>query len=138
MVFSSYLFLFYFLPTALLLYYAAPRRAKHLVLTALSYLFYGWANPLFVVLLFLSTLVDYGCGLAIGRGFHKRTALVASIVSNLSLLGFFKYFNFATASFDALVQAARDPANHGYPAMLPLRRVNYSCRWATTRFAGLV
>ena len=110
MVFSSYLFLFYFLPTALLLYYAAPRRAKHLVLTALSYLFYGWANPLFVVLLFLSTLVDYGCGLAIGRGFHKRTALVASIVSNLSLLGFFKYFNFATASFDALVEAIGLPA----------------------------
>ena len=41
MVFSSYLFLFYFLPAVLLLYYAAPRRAQHLVLTTLSYLFYG-------------------------------------------------------------------------------------------------
>ncbi len=110
MVFSSYLFLFYFLPAALLLYYTAPRRAKHLVLTALSYLFYGWANPLFVVLLFISTLIDYVCGLAIGRGFHRRAALVASIVSNLSLLGFFKYFNFATASFDALVEAIGLPA----------------------------
>jgi alginate O-acetyltransferase complex protein AlgI len=110
MVFSSYLFLFYFLPAALLLYYTAPRRAKHLVLTALSYLFYGWANPLFVVLLFISTLIDYVCGLAIGRGSHRRAALVASIVSNLSLLGFFKYFNFATASFDALVEAIGLPA----------------------------
>jgi alginate O-acetyltransferase complex protein AlgI len=110
MVFSSYLFLFYFLPAALLLYYTAPRRAKHLVLTALSYLFYGWANPLFVVLLFISTLIDFVCGLAIGRGFHRRAALVASIVSNLSLLGFFKYFNFATASFDALVEAIGLPA----------------------------
>ena len=46
MVFSSLLFLFYFLPVALLLYYAAPGRTKHVVLTAVSYLFYGWANPL--------------------------------------------------------------------------------------------
>ena len=47
MVFSSYLFLFYFLPLALALYYAAPGRLRHGVLTAFSYLFYGWANPLF-------------------------------------------------------------------------------------------
>ena len=110
MVFSSYLFLFYFLPAALLLYYAVPRRAKQLVLTALSYVFYGWANPLFVVLLFASTVIDYVCGLAIARGFHPRAAFAASVVSNLSLLGFFKYFNFAAGSFDALVQAIGMPA----------------------------
>ena len=67
MVFSSYLFLFYFLPVALLLYYAAPRRLKHLFLTALSYFFYGWANPLFVPLLLFSTTIDYLCGLYIAR-----------------------------------------------------------------------
>lgn len=131
MVFSSTLFLFYFLPVALLLYYAAPRRMKHLTLTALSYFFYGWANPLFVVLLFASTVVDYICGLVIA-GQHARTgpaafargetpsgeaaeeegpgpsrtarlALAASICSNLSLLGFFKYFNFAVENYDALI-----------------------------------
>lgn len=131
MVFSSTLFLFYFLPVALLLYYAAPRRMKHLTLTALSYFFYGWANPLFVVLLFASTVVDYICGLVIA-GQHARTgpaafaqggtpsgeaaeeegpgpsrtarlALAASICSNLSLLGFFKYFNFAVENYDAFI-----------------------------------
>ena len=46
-----------------------PWRARHVVLTVVSYLFYGWANPLFVVLLFFSTVVDYMCGLAlVGRG----------------------------------------------------------------------
>ena len=65
MVFSSHVFVFYFLPLTLLLYYAAPRRGRHLVLTLLSYLFYGWANPLFVALLLFSTVVDYVCGLAI-------------------------------------------------------------------------
>ena len=67
MVFSSHLFLFTFLPVALLLYYAAPLRARHLVLTLLSYLFYGWANPLFVVLMLTSTVVDFLCGLYIAR-----------------------------------------------------------------------
>ena len=48
MVFSSHLFIFYFLPLALLLYYAMPQRGRNLLLTLVSYVFYGWANPLFV------------------------------------------------------------------------------------------
>ena len=122
MVFSSYLFLFYFLPAVLLLYYVVPRRGKHLLLTVVSYLFYGWANPLFVILLLGSTTVDYLCGLVIARhGLRtwgtpirqlrpetprtrsQRFAVGVSIVSNLSLLGFFKYFNFAAENFDAVV-----------------------------------
>ena len=136
MVFSSHAFLFYFLPAALFLYYAMPRRGKHLVLTALSYVFYGWANPLFVVLLFTSTIIDYFCGLTIaGRGpvwlarlwrneplaerwrqpvnavegdsrrRAQRLAVIVSVCTNLSLLGFFKYFNFATDSVTALADA---------------------------------
>jgi alginate O-acetyltransferase complex protein AlgI len=121
LVFSSYLFLFYFLPLALLLYYAAPRRLKHLMLTGLSYVFYGWANPLFVPLLLFSTLVDYLCGLYIehvrgpGSGPHDsaspverraRRALIVSICTNLGLLGFFKYFNFGVDNINALATAA--------------------------------
>jgi len=113
LVFSSYLFLFYFLPAALLLYYAAPRRLQHLVLTTLSYLFYGWANPLFVVLLLASTTVDYVAGGVIAahpagggepRARAARLALAASICSNVALLGFFKYFNFASENLDALAE----------------------------------
>ena len=109
MVFSSYLFLFYFLPAALLLYYAAPRKARHLILTALSYVFYGWANPLFVVLLLASTAVDYAAGLTMGadarsgtRTSVSRFALIVSICSNVSLLAFFKYYNFGAENLDAL------------------------------------
>ena len=50
MVFSSQIFLFYFLPAVLLLYYLLQRRGKNTALNLLSYVFYGWANPLFVVL----------------------------------------------------------------------------------------
>ena len=63
MVFSSQLFLFWFLPAALAGYYVAPRRLKHLVLTLFSYVFYGWANPAFSILLLLSTTIDWVAGL---------------------------------------------------------------------------
>ena len=127
MVFSSLIFLFQFLPLALLLYYLAPKRGKHLLLTLLSYAFYGWANPLFVVLMLWSTLVDYVCGLAIAerlgsrweepieqlatikeggtRTRRQKIALVVSIVSNLALLGFFKYFNFGVENYNQIVSA---------------------------------
>jgi alginate O-acetyltransferase complex protein AlgI len=122
MVFSSFLFLFYFLPVALLLYYAVPRRAQHLTLTLVSFVFYGWANPLFSFLLLFSTLVDYIAGLVIAlggpgswsRAVHRldpggprvrrqRAALIISICANLTLLAFFKYFNFGVDSFNDFV-----------------------------------
>ena len=52
MGFSSHIFVFYFLPLVLLCYYALPGRGRNLLLALFSYFFYGWANPLFVVLLF--------------------------------------------------------------------------------------
>lgn len=125
MVFSSYLFLFYFLPLALLSYYAVPRRAKHLILTSVSYIFYGWSNPLFSLLLLLSTLIDYVAGLAMVLGsprrwwsapIHRlepgaprtrrqRAALVVSMCANVALLGFFKYFNFSVDSYNAMIDS---------------------------------
>jgi alginate O-acetyltransferase complex protein AlgI len=121
MVFSSYLFLFYFLPVVLLLYYAGPRRARHLILTLTSYVFYGWANPLFAILLVISTAIDYIAGLVMVLGSPRhwrspierldpngprtgrhRAALILSVTSNLTLLGFFKYFNFGVDSVNGL------------------------------------
>ncbi|HMP72543.1 MAG TPA: MBOAT family protein [Kiritimatiellia bacterium] len=93
------------------------------MLTLLSYGFYGWANPAFVVLLMASTVIDYFCGLVIaGQGLwgrrdpealarggertrRQRMAVAISVISNLSLLGFFKYFNFAVENYDGLIRA---------------------------------
>jgi len=129
MVFSSILFLFYFLPVVLAVYYAAhlfgSRHVKHAFLTLLSYVFYGWANPFFVVLMFVSTLIDYVCGLWMSGQFRsgarsrpvpqldpnrtpaaaEKIAVTISICSNLTLLGFFKYFNFGMDSWNALMQS---------------------------------
>lgn len=132
MVFSSYLFLFYFLPLALALYYLWPwKTVRQVVLTLLSYVFYGWANPVFVLLMISSTQVDYVGGLVQAHngfrgwrseppllepgGARSRTqklALLASLAANLSLLGFFKYFNFAFANFRVLEGVLGLPAGH--------------------------
>ena len=61
MVFTSHIFLFYFLPLALISYYALPVRYRNTFLTFASYLFYGWWMPWFVLLMITSTLVDYIC-----------------------------------------------------------------------------
>jgi alginate O-acetyltransferase complex protein AlgI len=110
MVFSSHLFVYYFLPAALLVYYALPRRARHLWLTLASYFFYGWANPAFMGLMLLSTAIDFVAGRQLGAlpaeaERRRRAWLLLSVVSNLTLLGFFKYFNFAVDSYDTLVGA---------------------------------
>src|SRR6185436_10519895 len=113
---------FYFLPVALLLFYAVPRRAQHLTLTLVSFVFYGWANPLFSFLLLFSTTIDYFAGLVIALGppsawsrpiprldpggvrvTRQRAALIISICANLTLLAFFKYFNFSIDSYNGLV-----------------------------------
>jgi alginate O-acetyltransferase complex protein AlgI len=128
MVFSSIVFLFLFLPGVLTLYYLAHwfanRHVKHLVLTLLSYVFYGWANPLFAVLMLVSTAIDFTAGLLMTgqlrrgawsrpvpilppgepRSSRQRLALCITLTSNLTLLGFFKYFNFGMDSWNALMQ----------------------------------
>ena len=105
MVFSSHIFLFYFLPAVLLLYYLLPR-GRNLFLTLVSYVFYGWWQPWFVVLMMFSTGLDYLCGGIISRPGAsprmRRTALVAAILGDLGLLAFFKYYTFTAENLNRL------------------------------------
>lgn len=128
MVFSSHIFLFYFLPLALLFYYCTPGRGKNIILTVISYIFYGWSNPLFALLMFFSTVVDYCCGLIIGSApaelkRRRKIALAVSIGSNLSLLGFFKYTGFALESYNQLFSVIGGEGFNAVPVLtflLPL------------------
>ena len=79
MVFSSYLFIFFFLPLALLGYYAAPKKLRHLTLTIFSYIFYGWANPWFCLLMLFNTSVDYTNGRLMEK-FKKELAIKQIVV----------------------------------------------------------
>ena len=119
MVFSSYIFLFVFLPAVLLAYYGialvlpAGWRAsvpflRTLLLIVASYVFYGWERYAYVFLILASTLVDLILAHLIARSTSRawrRAGLVASIATNLGLLGFFKYRNFAVESVNAGLSA---------------------------------
>jgi len=76
-------------------YWALPRRGQNILLLAGSYVFYGWVHPWFLVLIAVTTLVDYGAALGMDlRPARRKTFLWLALAINLGLLGFFKYFNF--------------------------------------------
>ena len=100
MVFSSILFLFYFLPIVLGGYFILPRKARNFWLLISSLFFYGWGEPRFIWIMVFSTVLDYSCGLGIHTSFEKnrdhaaKAWLLVSIIGNLGMLFFFKYSNF--------------------------------------------
>ena len=106
MVFSSLLF-FMFLPVTLLIYYVSPTlKLKNIALAFLSLIFYAWGEPLWVILLIVSSIVDYVNGRVIGRyrgKWQAKASLVTSIIINLALLGGFKYGNFIIDNINALL-----------------------------------
>ncbi len=108
MLFNSLEFLI-FLPTVFLFYWFVFQknlRVQNLLLLISSYVFYGWWDYRFLSLIFLSTLVDYFVGLKIYNSNDKRikkSYLWISILFNLGLLGFFKYFNFFIDSWITLL-----------------------------------
>jgi len=109
MVFSSHVFLYYFLPLLLLVYYNLPYRGRNLFVVFMSYAFYGWWNPWFMALLLSSTLLNYACGRIIGSPhagqWGRGATLAVAITLDLALLGFFKYLMFFTEGLNSLVGA---------------------------------
>jgi len=115
MAFNSFAFAL-FLPTVLGIYWLLRRwpRVQNAILLAASYLFYGYWDWRFLSLLLISTVVDYTVALRVERELRVaggvRTAaarrwITLSLATNLGILGFFKYFNFFTDSFAALLSS---------------------------------
>ena len=108
MVFSSMTFLLLFLPAALLLYYAAPRKLKNGILFLCSLVFYAWGEPVYVVIMLFSTALDYTCGRLVERyrGTKKqKIGLILSICVNVGLLAFFKYTDFFIGTVNSVFGA---------------------------------
>src|ERR1043165_7610383 len=100
MQFNTYVFLIFF-AVVFPLYCALNFRWQNRMLLAASYLFYGWAEPRFVGLMALTTVIDFFIGIKIGDGTDpkiRKRWLVASIVMNLAMLGVFKYYDFFVSS----------------------------------------
>ena len=104
MVFSTPLFLFYFLTITLILYYITPLRLRNVVLLLASLFFYYWGEQIYVLIMLLSTAVDYTHGLLVshfkkkGKNQFARLTVASSIFFNLSILLFFKYWDFIAIS----------------------------------------
>ncbi len=115
MIFCSYEFLFMFLPLVLLGYYTVfARRGRTAFLTLASYVFYGWWDYRFCGLSLASTFIDYFAGQQLAAARERKVArrwLIASMTSNLLMLGFFKYFDLGAATVNLLAQrlGADDP-----------------------------
>ena len=109
MVFSSVMFLFRFLPIFFLIYFLVPGRGKNVILFLGSLIFYAWGEPVYVVLMLFSTVVDYVNGRLIGRFRGRAQAkffLVFSVVINLFILCFFKYADFLIQTVNNLTGAS--------------------------------
>ena len=108
MLFSSITFLFLFLPVVLVIYYLVPWKAKNVFLLIASLLFYAWGEPVYVVLMILSILLNYFCGRDIKANEddpRKAKFNVAfAVVVNVLILGFFKYYGFLLDTVNAIFQ----------------------------------
>ncbi|WP_256757763.1 MBOAT family protein [Cohnella sp. WQ 127256] len=108
MVFSSVLFLFFFLPLVLTLYFSVPFKFKNTILLIFSLVFYAWGEPRYVLLMILSIIINYGFGIWIDKsdnqGKKKVSILTSAIVVNIGLLGFFKYANFFVDVMNSTLQ----------------------------------
>ncbi len=113
MVFSSLYFLYAFLPLFFLFYFVSGKffglRGKNIILFIFSLFFYAWGEPLYVLLLIYSSLLDYCCGLGIGWANKRENPrpgrlffLCLSLIGNLGLLGIFKYFGFSVLTLNNL------------------------------------
>lgn len=107
MVFSSNTFLFLFLPIFLLIYYLSSNKLRSLIIALGSYVFFGWFRLDYLALILVSTVLDYACGNAISsaqkEGRKGKIWLLVSVISNLALLAYFKYFNFGIDSLNTIL-----------------------------------
>ena len=108
MVFNSLYFLLAFLPVSLLLYYVTPKKLKNIILVLISFVFYAWGEPQYLLVLLLSILFNYFTGLELQELKRQKNdklekiAMICGVVVNLLLLGSFKYLGFLFDNINAI------------------------------------
>ncbi|MHA6258297.1 MBOAT family O-acyltransferase [Sporosarcina sp. CAU 1771] len=108
MVFSSLVFLFFFLPITLFIYFIAPMKLKNIVLLLVSWFFYAWGEPIYIFLMLFSAITDYFHGRIIEKyrlsnPLLAKLGLLSSLIVNIGLLSFFKYADFLVQNVNAMI-----------------------------------
>ncbi|MGI5984218.1 MAG: MBOAT family protein [Clostridiales bacterium] len=98
MVFSSILFMFIYLPVVLAVYYIVPLKWRNPWLFVVNLVFYGWGEPVYILLMLFSIIINYISGIYVGKyredNIKKaKSVLVFNIIINLAMLMFFKYYD---------------------------------------------
>ena len=108
MLFSSQVFLYFFLPITLIVYYLSRKKFRNFILLIASLIFYAWGEPVYILIMLFSTVFDYINGLLIDK-FQKKNqhkyakiVLIVSVVGNLGIIGFFKYSDFLISNINSL------------------------------------
>jgi len=103
MLFNSWQFAVFF-PVVTILYFVLPHRLRWALLLLASCAFYMAFVPVYILILFLTIVVDYFAGIWIEstQGIWRKVALVISIIANIGILGFFKYYNFLAINVGAM------------------------------------
>ena len=106
MIFSSLPFLFFYLVAVLAVYKLSPLKLRNLILLVVSLFFYGWGEPVYIIIMLLSIVVDYVHGMLVERWREDdrkaRRAVASSVFFNLAILVFFKYWDFIAGNLNAL------------------------------------
>jgi alginate O-acetyltransferase complex protein AlgI len=122
MVFSSSLFLLYFFPVFLIVYFLLPRAAKNIFALIASILFYAWGAPSFVFVVLGSIILDFFLVQLMDRksGSIRHWLLAASMILNIGLLLYFKYANFFIENFNEILHSMGMNAIHWTRIALPI------------------
>ncbi len=116
MVFSSVLFLFYFLAPLLLIYPFIPQKYKNLTLFIVSLFFYAWGEPVYVLLMIFSAFFNYIMAFPINKyKENSRIPLIVSSVVNIGLLGVFKYTDFLISTVNGIFSLKLPLSNIALP-----------------------
>lgn len=104
MVFSSTLFLFIFLPITLLGYYLVKENYRNYWLLFISLVFFSWSQPNYLWLILLNIAINYSCAMLIDNMQKTRKpVLIVTVVANLGILYYFKYFDFTLDSINKIL-----------------------------------
>ena len=107
MLFSSNVFLYFYFPIVLALYYLSPRKLRNITLFVVSLFFYGWGEPVYVLLMAATILLNYVFGIWIHnrkeKGKCAKGVLAAGVAANVAILGFFKYTGLIVSSLKAVL-----------------------------------
>lgn len=122
MLFNSFEFLIFFIVTSVG-YFVLNHQYRWAVLLLASCIFYMYFIPVYILILFLTIIIDYFAGVLLEKteGKKRKWYLVASIVTNIGILAFFKYFNFFIDNLNAISGILGEPSSHKYlPIIIPI------------------